>query len=58
MQCYFCGKQDMVWSNDWVYDEIWGEGEGLVSCWFCPHCGAEAQFSKREEEKEDEISNH
>ena len=48
----------MVWSNDWNYDEIWGEGEGLVSCWFCPHCGAEAQFSKREEEKEDEISNH
>lgn len=50
-RCYFCGS-NIHWSSDWNYDEIFGEGEGLVSLWYCSECGAEHQFSKREDEEE------
>lgn len=50
-ECYFCGEQ-MVYQNDWNYDDIFGDGEGIVSVWSCPHCNSEAQFSLRED-KED-----
>lgn len=53
--CYFCGSK-LYWSSDWNYDEIHGEGEGLVSLWTCSGCGAEHQFSKRDD-KEEQILN-
>lgn len=52
MKCYFCSEGKLIWSSDWNYDEVFGEGEGLVSLWYCCECGAEHQFSKRDDEEE------
>ena len=46
--CYFCGAE-LIWQNDWNFEEVYGDGEGIVSCWLCPKCGGEAQFSLQEE---------
>ena len=47
MKCYFCNGE-MSWEKDFNYDEVHGEGEGVVSCWICTTCGAEAEFSRKE----------
>ena len=49
--CYFCGAE-LIWQNDWNFEEVYGDGEGIVSCWLCPKCGGEAQFSLQEEEED------
>lgn len=52
MNCWFCGEQ-MVWLSDWNYDEIHGEGEGIVTILACSKCGADAEFSLRTDEGEE-----
>lgn len=49
--CWFCGA-DLHWESDFNYDEFWGEGEGIVAILHCSNCGAEAIFSRKEEENE------
>lgn len=45
---WYCGTE-MIWQSDFNYDEIYGEGEGIVSILTCPKCNAEAQFSIRDD---------
>lgn len=45
-KCYFCGHE-LHWQSDFNYDEVFLEGDGIVSEWTCPNCGAEAEYSKR-----------
>lgn len=52
MNCWFCGGK-MVWQSDWNYDEIHGEGDGIVAILGCSQCGAEAQFSLRTDKEEE-----
>jgi RNase P subunit RPR2 len=52
MNCWYCGS-DMHWNADFNYDEVFEEGEGVVSYLTCSECGATAQFSLRTD-KEDE----
>lgn len=40
----------MIWNSDFNYDEVHGEGHGIVSFLHCSKCGAEAQFSLRDDE--------
>ena len=49
MRCWYCGGQ-LRWDSDFSYDEIFGEGDGIVSFLTCMNCGAEVQYSLREEE--------
>lgn len=51
--CWFCGSP-MNWNSDFNYDEVYGEGEGIVSMLTCmnPECGAEAEFSLRTDTEE------
>lgn len=42
----------MIWDSDANYDEVYGEGEGIVSFLHCSGCGANAEFSKREDDCE------
>ena len=51
--CWYCGGQ-IVWDSDYNYDEVFGEGEGIVTMLHCPKCGAIVQFSKRDDEEEGE----
>ena len=50
MNC-ICGTQ-CIWQSDFNYDEVFCEGEGIVSYYTCPSCGAEIQIAIREDEEE------
>ena len=49
--CWFCGGQ-LVWDNDYNYDEVFGDGEGIVAMLHCTECGAGAWFIQHDEEDE------
>ena len=51
IRCAFCMSK-MVWQSDFNYDEIYADGEGVVSFYNCSNekCGADAQFSLRDDE--------
>ena len=43
-----CGK--LIWQSDFNYDEIFGEGEGIVAMLKCSGCDADVQVSQRHDE--------
>ena len=47
--CWYCGGE-LIWQSDFNYDDVHGEGEGIVSQLKCSGCHAEVQYSKREDE--------
>ena len=51
--CWFCGGQ-LVWDNDYNYDEVFGDGEGIVAMLHCTECGAGAWFIQHDEEDEEQ----
>lgn len=48
--CWYCGGR-LRWNSDFSYDEIFGEGDGIVSFLTCMNCGAEVQYSLRESDE-------
>lgn len=48
MQCWYCGA-DMIWWRDFDYDEVHGEGDGIVTILTCSECNAEGTFSLRDD---------
>lgn len=50
-RCWYCGGK-LIWQSDYNYDEVYGEGEGIVTCLTCSQCGAEVEYSKREDKEE------
>ena len=42
--CWYCGGQ-LIWDSDFNYDEVFGEGEGIVTFLHCTDCGAEVRYS-------------
>jgi len=36
MECKNC-KTELIWSNDFSYEDYSMEGEGIVSLYFCPN---------------------
>ena len=48
MRCWYCGSP-LVWQSDFNYDEVYGEGEGIVSFLKCSNaeCNADVEISKR-----------
>lgn len=45
--CWFCGHR-LVWQSDFNYDEIFGDGDGIVSYLKCNNCGADVEFSLKD----------
>lgn len=37
--CIMCGAE-LIWQNDYDFEDYGIEGEGVVSTWDCPNCGA------------------
>lgn len=48
--CWWCGGR-LIWQSDFGYDEVYGEGEGIVTYLRCTDCGAEVEYSKRDDEQ-------
>lgn len=40
-----------IWQSDFNYDEVYGEGSGIVSYLTCDRCGAELEYSIKEEDE-------
>lgn len=51
--CWFCGGK-LCWDSDYNYDEIYGEGEGIVAMLHCTKCEAEVQYTLRDDEDQEE----
>ena len=51
--CWYCGGR-LRWDSDFGYDEVFCEGEGIVSYLHCTNCGATVQYSQRTDMPEDE----
>lgn len=51
--CWYC-RSEIIWDSDFNYDEVHGEGDGIVTFLHCPVCGAEIMYSLREDEEDDE----
>lgn len=49
--CWYCGGR-LIWNSDFNYDEVHGEGEGVVSYLTCANCSAEVEYSLRTDEEE------
>lgn len=53
--CSYCKAiNSLVWQSDFSYDEVFGEGEGIVSFYTCNSCGAEVQYSLKDKEEDEE----
>lgn len=56
MTCYNCGHDSVIWQCDYSFSDCGMEGEGIVSVWACPNCGAEIDViipDRKEEDNED-----
>lgn len=53
-RCWYCGGK-LRWNSDFNYDEVYGEGEGIVTYLTCtnPNCRAEVEYSIREDDEEE-----
>ena len=54
MKCLSCGSE-MNPTSSYNYDEVFGEGKGIVSYFRCINekCNAEIEFSKKDIEEEE-----
>lgn len=52
-QCWYCGSK-LIWNSDFNYDEIYGEGEGIVTYLVCSNedCRAQVEYSLRTDEED------
>lgn len=50
--CWFCGSE-LIWGNDFSFEDYGLEGEGVVANLSCPSCGAVADFYSKFENEED-----
>ena len=43
-QCFHCGENTVSWDNDFSFEDMGYEGEGLVHICHCMNCGAEIEY--------------
>lgn len=53
-RCWYCGGQ-LIWQSDFNYDEVFGDGEGVVTYLMCTECGAEVQYAVRTDEEDEDV---
>lgn len=51
-KCFICNGE-LIWMSDFDYEDIFGEGEGIVSYYHCNNCNADIEFAQRFEEEGD-----
>lgn len=51
-RCWFCGEK-LIWGGDHDYEDVYGDGEGVVTNLHCSGCGAEVEYSLRTDKEEE-----
>lgn len=55
-KCWVCGVGNLVWMNDFSFEDFMVEGEGIVSMLTCSNCGAQYEiYNKLDDEDIEEI---
>ena len=49
-RCWYCGGK-LIWDEDENFEDVYGYGSGIVTYLHCSSCGAEVQYSKRDDEE-------
>lgn len=44
-ECFHCGARAVIWDNDFSFEDVGREGEGIVHMCHCTNCGAEIEYS-------------
>ena len=51
-ECFHCGMIAVIWDNDFSFEDMGYEGDGIVHICHCGHCGAEIQYKIPLDEEE------
>lgn len=43
-ECFHCGERKVIWQNDFSFEDMGYEGEGIVHICKCENCGAEIEY--------------
>ena len=46
--CWYCGGE-LIWDCDYNYNEVYDDGEGIVTYLHCSNCGALIEYSLKED---------
>ena len=53
-ECFHCGKIAVIWDNDFDFEDMGYEREGIVHVCHCTNCGAEIEYKVKTGDSEDE----
>ncbi len=43
-ECFHCGQRSVIWQNDFMFEDLGYEGQGIVHICHCNNCGAEIEY--------------
>lgn len=43
-ECFHCGQRAVIWSGDFMFEEMGYDGDGIVHICHCSNCGAEIEY--------------
>lgn len=52
-RCWYYGGK-LIQNSDFNYSDVYDEGEGIVTYLHCSNCGAEVEYSRRDDLNEEE----
>ena len=53
-ECFHCGQITVVWDNDYSFEDLGYDGDGIVHMCHCTNCGAEIEYRIALEEGDEE----
>ena len=53
-ECFHCLQRTVIWDNDFSFEDMGYEGEGIVHICHCSHCGAEIEYIIKEDANEEQ----
>ena len=56
-ECLHCGKRAVIWDNDFSFEDMGYDGDGIVHIYHCTHCGAEIECRVSVEDEMDSVFN-
>lgn len=52
--CFHCGGE-VIWDNDFLFEDFGYDGEGIVHCLHCTDYGADIEYRIRLDGEDDEV---
>lgn len=52
--CWYCGEDTLIWGGDNDLNDVYGEGEGIITNLTCSNCGAEVTYELRDDSEDDD----